>query len=124
MSFKEITVEEKERCKKVVAAFNELYFMYDDMLIADAGKNGFVHLKWYDGENFLVCDIFTDSRALFESLWEYWKEYQLLKPVLGTKLVDLTYEELYVQLRPEERTAMEKKRMEFWKTAFGERDMF
>lgn len=119
MSFKEITTEEREKCQRVVTAFDELYDLYGDMLVADVGRFGFVHLKWFDGESFSSCDVFTDSFALFEELWEYWKEYQLLELVKGTALADLSYEELYELLRTEEKIAMENKRVEFWQASFG-----
>lgn len=120
MNFKEITPKERVNCQRVVLAFEELYDLYGDMLVADAGRFGFVHLKWFDGESFSSCNVYTDSFELFGDLWEAWREYQLLEPVKGTQLADLSYEELYELLKTEEKIALENKRVEFWKLSFGE----
>lgn len=36
-----ITDEEKEKCRKVADAFRELYDLYGDMYVVDAGPFGF-----------------------------------------------------------------------------------
>lgn len=120
MNFKLITKEEHIKCQKVAAVFEELYELYGDMIVADAGKFGFVHLRWFDGQSFSSSDVYTDSMELFEDLWAYWKEYQLLEPVKNTPLAELEYDELYELLKPEEKIAMERKRQEFWHRAFEE----
>lgn len=120
MKFKVITQEEHVKCQKVAAAFEEMYELYGDMAVADAGKFGFVHLRWFDGQSFSSSDIYTDSVELFNDLWEYWKEYHLLEPVKQTPLAELDYDELYDLLKSDEKIAMEKKRQEFWHRAFGE----
>lgn len=118
MEFKMISKEEQIKCQKVSEAFEELYELYGDMMVVDAGKFGFVHLRWFDGQCFSSNDTYTDSVELFEDLWEYWKEYHLLEPVKKTLLSDLSYEELYELLSPDEKITMEKKRQEFWHRAF------
>ena len=120
MKFNFITQEEHDKCQKVAAAFEEMCELYGDMAVADAGKFGFVHLRWFDGQSFSSSDAYTDSVELFNDLWEYWKEYQLLEPVKKTPLAELSYEELYELLKPEEKIAMERKRQEFWHRAFEE----
>ena len=43
-----ITEEEREKCRKVIDAFAEPYEMEDeDILLADAGRYGFVKLQCY-----------------------------------------------------------------------------
>lgn len=120
MKFKFITQEEQKKCQKVVSAFEELYALYGDMTVADAGRFGFVHLRWFDGQSFSSSDVYTDSVELFNDLWEYWKEYHLLEPVKKTPLAELDYDELYELLKSDEKIAMEKKRQEFWHRAFEE----
>ena len=39
------TKEEHDKCKRVAEAFQELYTMYGDMCVLDAGDFGFVHLR-------------------------------------------------------------------------------
>ena len=106
MKFKVITQEEHVKCQRVATAFEEMYELYGDMAVADAGKFGFVHLRWFDGQSFSSSDIYTDSVELFNDLWEYWKEYHLLEPVKKTPLAELDYDELYNLLKSDEKIEM------------------
>lgn len=112
-----ITDEEKEKCRKVADAFRELYDLYGDMYVVDAGPFGFVHLRWYGDEEFQGNSVYTDSEDLFSDLWEYWLEYHLLEPVKGTPLAELSYEELYELLSEEQKDYYAKKKREFLKIA-------
>ena len=49
---KKYTSEEHDRCKRVAEAFQELYDLYGDMCMVDAGEFGFVHLLWFWKGNF------------------------------------------------------------------------
>ena len=44
---KAYTKKEHDKCKQVAEAFQELYAIYGDMCVLDAGDFGFVHLKWF-----------------------------------------------------------------------------
>lgn len=120
MDIKVIETEEHIKCQKVATAFTELYELYGDMMVADAGKFGFVHLRWFDGLMFSSNDVYTDSVELFEDLWEYWKDFNLLEPVKHTPLAELSYDELYEILPDEKKKEFENKRQEFWRICFGE----
>ena len=64
-----ITDEERERCRRVVDAFAEMYD-WTDVVVVDAGRYGFVKLQYYrETEGFEIVMTFTDSRKLFDSLW-------------------------------------------------------
>ncbi len=67
-----ITEEERAKCQKVTDAFAELYEM-EKIVVLDAGRYGFVELKYYKPPHGFEEDAtFTDSRALFEELWQGW----------------------------------------------------
>lgn len=47
-----ITEEQRVKCRKVADAFAELYELAD-VMVADAGRFGFVRLQWFsEGEGF------------------------------------------------------------------------
>ena len=65
-----ITDEERAKCQKVADAFAELYEMAD-IVVLDVGRYGFVMLKYYTPPHGFEEDAtFTDSKALFEALWQ------------------------------------------------------
>ena len=64
-----ITEEQQAKCRKVADAFAELYEM-TDVMVADAGRFGFVRLQWFsEGDGFDSAMAFSDSKELFEELW-------------------------------------------------------
>ena len=82
------TKEEHDKCKRVADAFQELYAMYGDMCVLDAGDFGFVHLRWFRDGCFDGNTVYTDSRELFDDLWEMWMDYVLLDSVTPIQSVD------------------------------------
>ena len=89
-----ITDEEHEKCRKIADAFKELYEQ-TDTVVADAGRYGFVKLQFYkfpDGFDNMVT--YTDSKKMFDDLWQDWLDNQVLLPVLGTPLEELDYEDI------------------------------
>ena len=55
-----ITEEQRGKCRKVADAFSELYEIAD-VMVADAGRFGFVRLQWYsEGEGFDSAVVFSD----------------------------------------------------------------
>ena len=42
-----ITEEQREKCRKVADAFTELYELAD-VMVADAGRFGFICLQWFN----------------------------------------------------------------------------
>lgn len=99
-----ITDQEQEKCRRVADAFAELENEDLDIIVADAGRYGFVRLLHYDeftGFDKVVC--YTDSAALFNDLWQDWLNAQLFKIALeDIPLMDLDYEDIFKAL-PEEK---------------------
>lgn len=96
-----ITDGEREKCRQVVNAFAKLYELAD-IIVVDAGKYGFVKLQYYrEPQGFELVSTFTDSRKLFDALWQDWFEEQVFQAALGTPLEELEYEEIFAQLSEE-----------------------
>lgn len=82
MAEKYITEEQRAGCQKVADAFAELYEL-TDVVVADAGRFGFVRLQWFsEGEGFDSAMAFSDSGELFEELWRIWYEHEVLSYAL------------------------------------------
>ncbi len=110
MAEKYITEEQRERCRKVAGAFSELYELAD-VMVADAGRFGFVRLQWFnEGEGFDSAVVFSDSTELFEELWRIWYEHEVLTPVLGTPLAELDYDEIFQTLSKDRQEEITKKK--------------
>ncbi len=120
MAEKYITEEQRERCRKVAGAFSELYELAD-VMVADAGRFGFVRLQWFnEGEGFDSAVVFSDSTELFEELWRIWYEHEVLTPVLGTPLAELDYDEIFQTLSKDRQEEITKKKDYFLALCGGE----
>ena len=112
---KYITDEEHEKCCKVADAFAEFENEEIDILVADAGKYGFVRLVYYNphyGFDKIFC--YTDSAALFNDLWEDWLNEQLFQIALKYHpLMDLDYEDIFKALPIEKQMELMSKRHYF-----------
>lgn len=99
---KYITDEEQEKCRKVAEAFKELCEI-EDMVVLDAGRYGFVLLQYYNRQKAFedVCT-FTDSRTMFERLWQEWLNTQLFLLAKGTPMQEMDYEDIF-KCQPEEK---------------------
>ncbi len=99
-----ISDEERQKCRTVADAFAELKNEEIDIVVADAGRYGFVRLLYYDeslGFDKIVC--YTNSVALFNDLWKDWLNEQLFQIALkNPPLMDLEYEDIFKAL-PEEK---------------------
>ncbi|MDE7416019.1 MAG: hypothetical protein K2N44_06875 [Lachnospiraceae bacterium] len=107
-----ITDEERRKCRKVADAFAELENEDIDIVVADAGKYGYVRLLYY-GESYgfdkAVC--YTDSTALFNALWNDWLNGQLFQIALeNPPLMDLDYEDIFKTLPKEKQNKLMSKR--------------
>ena len=122
MAEKFITEEQRAKCRKVADAFVELYEL-TDVMVADAGRFGFVRLQWFsEGGGFDSAMAFSDSLELFEELWRIWYEHEVLTPVLGTPLAELDYDEIFQTLsKDRQEEILEKKRdfIDLCRDAFG-----
>lgn len=104
---------EREKCRKVAEAYSELY-EEDDILVLDAGRYGFVKLQYYRPSNgFDGVTTFTDSRKLFDSLWEEWRNTQLLILTKGTAMAEMDYEEMIKCMPKEKQNELLEKRNYF-----------
>lgn len=97
-----ISEEERGKCKKVADAFAELYEM-ENIVVLDVGRYGFVKLQYYKlPHGFEDVITFTDSRSMFEDLWQEWLDTKLYLMAKGTSLVKEGYEGVFASLPKEQ----------------------
>ena len=90
-----ITDEEREKCRRIAEAFTEIYEQ-EDMLVVEAGKYGFLKLQYYQiGFGFEDVKVYTDSQALFKSLWKDWLYTQLLDWAGDTPISEMEYQDIF-----------------------------
>ena len=112
-----ITEEERAKCQKVADAFAELYEM-ENIMVLDAGRYGFVELKYYKPPHGFEDSItFTDSMALFEGLWEEWLNTKLYLMAKGTPLLEKGYKGVFESLSEEQQSEFIVRKANFAKTA-------
>ena len=101
-----ITEEERAKCKKVAEAFAELYEMAD-IVVVDVGRYGFVMLKYYmPPHGFEEDATFTDSKVLFEGLWQEWLDMKLYFMAKGTSLMETGYKGIFESLSKEKQSEL------------------
>lgn len=112
-----ITDEERAKCGKVAEAFAELYEM-ENILVMDAGRFGFVVLKYYrppDGFEDMLT--FTDSRKMFEDLWAEWLNTKLFLLAKGTPMDGMGYSDIFQSLSEEKQKELLDRRKDFQQMA-------
>ena len=93
-----ITEDEREKCRNIIDAFAEL-IEGEDMAVLDAGKYGFVKLRYYNPkEGFDIAETFVNSKELFDDLWEEWLSVQLFSFVKGTPMIEMEYKDIFDNL--------------------------
>ena len=108
-----ITEEEREKCQKVADAFTELYDMAD-IVVVDVGRYGFVMLKYYKPPHgFEEDETFTDSRALFEGLWQEWLDMKLYFMARGTSMMEKGYKGVFESLPEEKQSVLIGRKSDF-----------
>ena len=114
-----ITEEEREKCRKVIDAFAELYEIEDeDILLIDAGRYGFVKLQCYTPSyGFEDLDTYTDSNNLFEGLWDEWLNLNVFLLAKELQLDDVLYEEIFDSLPKEKQSELIGRKDDFAKKA-------
>lgn len=112
-----ITIEESEKCRKVADAFKELYEK-EDIVVLDAGKYGYVKLQYYK-EPFGFDDVFTytDSRDLFDDLWDEWFNGRLLEYAKDTPMMEFDYADIFKCLPKDTQTELMDRKIVFAKEA-------
>ncbi len=110
-----ITEEEREKCRRVIDAFAELYEIEDeDMIVVDVGRYGFVKLQCYTPSyGFEELDTYTDSNSLFEGLWDEWFNLNLLLIAREMQLEDIFDEEVFDILPEEKQSELIGKKADF-----------
>ncbi|MEH2932929.1 hypothetical protein VSQ48_24175 [Candidatus Ventrimonas sp. KK005] len=111
-----ITEEEQKKCRKVADAFSELEDM--DIVVVDVGRYGFVKLQYYTPPTGFENDFtFTDSRRLFEDLWEEWLHTQIIMLAREMKIEDIDYDDIFRRLPEEKRDELMGRKQHFAKAA-------
>lgn len=111
-----ITEEEQKKCRKVADAFSELEDM--DIVVVDVGRYGFVKLQYYTPPTGFENDFtFTDSRRLFEDLWEEWLHTQIIMLAREMKIEDIDYDDIFRRLPEEKRDELMGRKQHFIKAA-------
>ena len=110
-----ITEEEREKCRKVINAFAELYEIEDeDILVVDAGRYGFVKMQCYTPPyGFGEFDTYTDSKSLFEELWDEWFSLNVFLLAKEMQLDDFLNEEVFSSLPKEKQNELMGKKQYF-----------
>ena len=107
-----ITEEEQRKCRKVADAFEELEDV--DVVVVDAGRYGFVKLQYYTPPTGFENDFtFTDSRALFDDLWEEWLHTQIIMLAREMKIEDIDYDDIFRQLPGERQDELMGRKQHF-----------
>ena len=108
-----ITDEERAKCQKVADAFAELYEMAD-IVVLDVGRYGFVMLKYYTPPHGFEEDAtYTDSRSLFDALWQEWLHTTPYLTAKEMQLDDILYEEVFNCLSKEKQSAIIGRKSDF-----------
>lgn len=113
-----ITDDEHRKCQKVADAYAELE--QDGILVMDAGKYGFVKLQYYTyPKGFDDVVTFTDSRAMFEDLWEEWFHSQLIAWAKSNRIGDVDYDDVFSRLSDREKEELMAKKDYFAEMSIG-----
>ena len=113
MNERYITEVEQQKCRKVAEAFTELYEI-ENILVMDAGRYGFVKLQYYrPPQGFEDVITFTDSRSMFENLWQEWLDTKLFLTGKSRKMEGMGYEEIFKSLPADEQKALLEKKDDF-----------
>ena len=112
-----ITEEEREKYQKVADAFAELYEMAD-IVVVDVDRYGFVMLIYYTPPHGFEEDAtFTDSRALFDALWQEWFNTTLYLTAKKMQLDNIIYEKVFNCLSKEKQSAIIGRKVDFARKA-------
>ncbi len=109
---KYISDEEHEKCRRVAEAFAELEDV--DIVVVDVGRYGFVKLQYYTPPTGFENDFtFTDSKELFEDLYEEWLHTQLVALAGEMNVNDIEYDDIYRRLTEEQHRELEEQKKVF-----------
>lgn len=112
-----ITEEERMKCQKVADAFVELYEL-EDIVVIDVGWYGFVKLQYYSKDRGFENDFtFTNSKNLFDDLWQEWLDTKLILRARETPMQEMDYEEIFNCLSEQEKNELLARKEKFAKAA-------
>ena len=112
-----ISEEERRKCKKVADAFAELYEM-ENILVVDAGRYGYVKLQYYKPPHgFEDVVTYTDSKVMFEDLWQEWLDTKLYLLAKGTPLMESGYDGIFKSLTKEKQAELIERKAVYAKVA-------
>lgn len=101
-----ITEEERKKCQKVADALAELYEI-ENIVVLDVGRYGFVKLQYYSKESEFENDFtFTNSRDLFEDLWQEWRDIMMVQRAMD-------YDEIFNCLSEQEQKEPTDRKKDF-----------
>ena len=111
---KKHTLQRKNR--KNADAFAELEDV--DIVVVDAGRYGFVKLQYYTPPTGFENDsTFTDSREMFEDLWEEWLHTQIIVLAREMGAGDIDYDNFFKRLPEEKQNELMGRKQIFAETA-------
>ena len=112
-----ITEEERAKCQKVADVFAELYEM-ENILVVDVGRYGYVKLQYYKPPHgFEDVVTYTDSKIMFEDLWQEWLDTKLYLMAKGMPLMEEGYDGIFKSLSKEMQTELSGRKADFAKAA-------
>jgi len=83
----------------------------ENIVVLDASRYGVEVLKYYKPPHgFEEAATFTDSKALFEELWQEWQNTKLYLLAKGTPLSGKNYKGIFESLTDEEQAAINEKK--------------
>lgn len=108
-----ITREEQIKCKKVADAFSKLYEL-ENIVVLDVGRFGFVKLQYYrPPQGFDNVVTFTDSKDMFEDLWQEWFDTKLYLLAKEKQLEEMDYEKVFAGLSVQEQKKLVDRKQVF-----------
>lgn len=107
-----ITNQERENCRKVVAVFHE-FLQQLDILALDAGKYGYVLLKYLNYNGFEYIQTYINSDALFDALWREWLEEKIIELYINTSIINLDFDKMYDELSVTQQNEIQRTKESF-----------
>lgn len=87
-------------------------------MLVDVGRYGFVKLQCYTASHgFEELDTYTDSKSLFEGLWEEWLSLNVFLLAREMQLADVLYDDLFNNLPKEKQSELTGRKDYFAKKA-------
>ena len=111
-----ITNIEHEKCKKAAKAYAELE--QEDIILVDVGRYGFLMLQYFQPLSIFDDVItFTESKKMFDFLWDEWLYSQLIYIAKEMQIVDIDYDDVFDLLTTDQQQKLLSKRNYFLKKA-------